>query len=308
MPYMPNLELEDEDSLSLTKKQEAGLHRAGAHNTAVLDIAVLRLPRLSNFTDMDPLLSESDVSLRYVEHAGQWGNPDAVIIPGSKNAIEDLLWLKETKLAELLVRHAAEGGWTTAICGGYEMLGRRLLDPMHVESSIGEVEGLGLFPYDVIFEAEKRTVRVEGTANKLAGGKTLPITGYEIHMGELRWHGGADCTKQPFVIREQNAAGRSAGEPSRGEGASSSYKAEGACSTDGRVWGTFIHGILHNDDLRREWLNDIRQSKGLQRLPADLRFAEQREHAFDRLAEHARRYIQIDRIYALLNMQEEDKG
>ncbi|MGM0883000.1 MAG: cobyric acid synthase [Bacillota bacterium] len=299
LPYMPNLELEDEDSLSLShsKQQPADAITAANDQHDQLDIAVIRLPRISNFTDIDPLHFETDIKLRYIDRASQWGNPDAIIIPGSKNTIEDLLWLKETGLADLLQMHAAGGGWTAGICGGYEMLGTRLLDPLHVESEVEEAAGLCLFPFEVSFAEEKRTVRVEGYGRLNSSQQPTPIEGYEIHMGEINWQPGANPNFQPFHIRVQTSLQKTA--------EAAEYEAEGACSPDGKVWGTFIHGILHNDDFRREWLNGIRESKGLERLPANLRFQERRESAFDRLAEHTRRHLNISLIYELLGMDKE---
>lgn len=297
MPYLPGLELEDEDSLSLSKqhtlvqKEETGTQRE-------LDIAVIRLPRISNFTDMDPLRFEEDVQLRYIEHAGQWGKPDAVILPGSKSTIADLEWLKETGLDEMVQKHANSGGAVVGICGGYEMLGTRLHDPMSIESSIVEAEGLGFFPFEVRFTAQKRTVRVEGASG--FHGHELPSTieGYEIHMGEVAWIQRDESDYQPFQVREHDSWSK--------DEVSSEYAAEGASKADGKVWGTFIHGILHNDDFRRQWLNGLRESKGLASLPAELRFQERRESAFERLAEHARSYLNMPLIYELLGQKKEE--
>lgn len=300
LPYLLNLELEDEDSLSLSKQQQVD---ASFSDAAVLkdklDIAVIRLPRISNFTDTDPLRFESDVALRYMERTGQWGKPDAVIIPGSKNTIEDLLWLKESGLADLLKKHVENGGFTIGICGGYEMLGMRLLDPWQVESAALETEGLCFFPFEVQFADQKRTVRVEGFGKLSSEMPSLPIEGYEIHMGQVRWQ-SEHSFYQPFQIREQRPAAEAV--------ASAAYEAEGICSADGRLWGTFIHGILHNDDFRRAWLNEIRESKELTRLPAELRFQERRESAFDRLADQTRSHLNLPLIYELLGLGEEENG
>lgn len=294
LPYMPSLELEDEDSLSLSKQQEAVLHTDGIEQHRELDIAVIRLPRISNFTDIDPLRFEIDVQLRYIERAGQWGNPDAIVLPGSKNTIEDLLWLKESGLADLLHKHVAGGGAAIGICGGYEMLGTRLLDPLQVESSVQVTEGLSFFPFEVRFTEQKKTVRVEGFGQLNREKSPTLIEGYEIHMGEVNWQQENKPSLQPFQIREQR--------PLLEGGQPDSYIAEGASSIDGKLWGTFIHGILHNDDFRRDWLNSIRESKGLTGLPAGLRFQERRERAFDRLADHARRYLNLPLIYELTGL------
>ena len=298
LPFMPGLELEDEDSLSLSKQHAAAVHSNGDKQQRELDIAVIRLPRISNFTDIDPLRFEADVQLRYIEHAGHWGSPDAVILPGSKNTIEDLLWLREAGLAELIHKHVSSGGAAVGICGGYEMLGAKLYDPLHIESSVEETDGLSFFPFEVRFTEQKRTVRVEGAGQFSGDASPAKIEGYEIHMGEVYWQEEDQSVYRPFQIREHRSP--------MGDEASSSYESEGASSIDGKLWGTFIHGILHNDDFRRNWLNNLRESKGLERLPADLRFQERREAAFDRLAEHARRYLNIALIYELIGLPAED--
>lgn len=337
MPYMPGLELEDEDSLSLRAGSD-GPEPPGPYEPTppdMLDIAVLRLPRISNFTDMDPLRFESDVRLRYVEHVEQWGRPDAVIVPGSKSVMEDLAWLRKQGLAAKLAEYAASGGTIAGICGGYEMMGTRLLDPHGTESNVREMAALSLFPFETKFAEEKRTVRVQGMARLRLGLPGLPVEGYEIHMGRVRW---LDQPKrQPFRIWEKSLAknersvssfgGESAsrgdnrtgtGGESAPEGGSGTVTGtgsgtdrapgvpEGACTEDGRVWGTFIHGIFHNDDFRRHWLNGIRSDKGLEPVEAALRFRERREAAFGRLAGLARQHLDIGRIYRMTGLREEE--
>ncbi|ANY69580.1 cobyric acid synthase CobQ [Paenibacillus sp. BIHB 4019] len=289
LPFLPGLALEDEDSLSLDRKLEEQVKQ----RPDTLDIIVLRLPRISNFTDADPLYFEADVMLRFVDRPEQWGTPDAVILPGSKNTVEDLLWLREMGLAQQITAFAEKGGYLVGICGGYEMLGAMLLDPAGVESEHKETPGFGFFPFDVKFAGEKKTVRVEGHARAAAAWLTeqLPVEGYEIHMGEIFQHG---VLRQPFAIRSQLAGV----EPLQDGGLD--YAGEGACSVDGRLWGTFIHGILHNDDLRRAWLNDIRIARGWEPLAAALRFRENREEAFDRLAEHTRQHLNMPLVYKVL--------
>lgn len=299
LPYMPNLELEDEDSLSLSKQLSSNMEIDYTDQQNHLDIAVIRLPRISNFTDMDPLHFEADVKLRYIERPEQWGNPDAVIIPGSKNTMEDLLWLKQNGFAELLQQHVQKGGWTVGICGGYEMLGKRLLDPLRVESDIDQIDGLGYFEFDVSFAEVKKTVRIEGHGKLTDSMDSLPIEGYEIHMGSVKWQQVESLIRRPFHIREQLLT--------KEIDTTHLYESEGACTQNGRLWGTFIHGIWHNDDFRRTWLNLIRESKGLLALPSNLRFMERREGAFNRLAEHARSHLNMPLIYKLLGAEKEDE-
>lgn len=289
LPFLPQLGLEDEDSLSLDNRRYAEQRLVNAAEEAedgMVDLAVIRLPRISNFTDVDPLQLEPDVRVRFIDRVEDWGSPDAVLIPGSKNTIEDLGWLRETGLAALAVTHVKRGGFLTGICGGYEMLGTRLFDPFGVESDEGEAEGLGLFPFTVRFTREKRTVRISGHAQIFA---YEPINGYEIHMGEVKIEGPV---QHPFRLREDI------------EGMAGAIAEEGVCSADGKCWGTFIHGIMNSDEFRRGWLNRIRESKGFAPLPAGLKFTERREAAFDRLAEHTRKHLNMKLLYSILEGKE----
>ncbi len=318
IPYLPRLGLEDEDSASLDTKreqsrrkaantlqqkssgagvpvQEPGVSAAAGIGSSAdgqglsahkLDIAVLRLPRLSNFTDFDPLDEEPDVELRYVEHPGEWGNPDAVILPGSKNTMDDLAFLRETGMADKLLEHRAAGGAVLGICAGYQMMGRRLLDPGHVESDRDEAEGLNFFPVETVFTPVKKTVRVEGTGSLFAEQSLHPVEGYEIHMGESRF---LEPVSHPFRVSESIVSMERA-EP----------HAEGAQSGDGLVWGTYIHGILHNDTLRRSWLNRLRMHRGWPPEEELLQFGKRRDEAIDRLAEHVRSHLDMERIYAMI--------
>lgn len=179
IPYLPDLGLEDEDSASLDRKLAEssghGAPKGTPDEDGVLDIAVIRHPRLSNFTDIDPLLYEPDVRVRFVTTAAEFGRPDAVIVPGSKNTVDDLLFLRETGLDRQIQTLAAHDGWIVGICAGYQMLGARLLDPDLVESDRPELPGLGLFPTETVFASDKRTVRVEGrTALYAARRSRLP--------------------------------------------------------------------------------------------------------------------------------------
>nr|WP_246627362.1 cobyric acid synthase [Paenibacillus solanacearum] len=282
IPYLPQLGLEDEDSASLDRRlAESGRMSASQERQPdLLDIAVIRLPRISNFTDIDPLSFEPDVRLRFVTGAGDFGRPDAVIVPGSKNTIDDLLYLRHAGLDRKLAQYAEDGGFVTGICAGYQMLGEKLLDPLLVESGEPELRGIGLFPAQTEFAREKQTVRSEAMAS-LYGGEAMPVHGYEIHMGQTEF---TRPVRHPFeIVREDG-----------------SRQEEGAATEDGRVWGTYLHGILHNDDFRRAWLNRVRLDKGLEPLPAELRFMERREAAFDRLADHVRAHLDLPQLYAMI--------
>ncbi len=343
VPYLPNLALEDEDSASLDKRIADSVRRTipkmddqvdcrtdsqhmfhtdsdyADRNAAcrfgsdapVLDIAVVRLPRISNFTDIDPLLHEPGVSVRYIASVRDFGQPDAVIVPGSKNTAQDLLWMQDNGISRLLKQYAAGGGRVVGICGGYQMLGERLLDPETVESEHGECAGLDLLPLVTTFLNEKRTVRVAGiVAVSPAFGNIadLPVNGYEIHMGTTAFTGPAHS---PFRIYStaSEAHRESACVNSLSTGAAadqgtvkveSPFAQEGASTADGKIWGTYVHGILHNDELRHAWLNVIRKARGIPAAEHPVLFASLRERSFDRLADHFREHVDMNKIYEIL--------
>ncbi len=286
IPYLPQLELEDEDSASLDRRLAE--RQIGEKQPGMLDIAVLRLPRISNFTDVDPLEYERDVRLRFVETPEQFGEPDAVIVPGSKNTVDDLLYLRNGGLERKLVDFAENGGWIVGICAGYQMLGCRLLDPELVESNQPELRGLGLFPTETVFAREKRTVQAQGTTVCTPGRDS----GFLLRVTKYIWAKLRFLNRSSILFLLLPAADDT--EPA----------ADGVVNGDGRRFGTYVHGILHNDDFRRAWLNRIRESKGLEPVPAELRFQERREAAFDRLAAHVRQHLDMDRLYEMIDRKE----
>jgi cobyric acid synthase len=176
VPWL-TLDLDDEDSLAPRLERRAA---------ALIDVAVIRLPHLSNFTDFNALGRFESVSVRYVSAAGELGRPDLIILPGTKNTMGDLLWLRQNGLEALIVRAAAQGAPVLGICGGYQMLGARIADPDNAEHG-GEMRGLGLLPGETVFAREKTRTRREGTVQTLEG-LFAPLSGasfagYEIHMG-----------------------------------------------------------------------------------------------------------------------------
>ncbi|MDP4095314.1 cobyric acid synthase [Paenibacillus sp. P96] len=290
LPYIPDIKIEAEDSVVLDK-----LPKSRAQGKE-LDIAVIRYPRISNFTDVDALAGEPDVSIRFVTELGQLGVPDAIILPGTKDTIGDLEVLREQGIHEDIRLAMQKGcGQLVGICGGYQMLGRRLLDPEAVEAGQPqEAEGLGWLPLITTFLKEKQTVRVSGTlatthplslANQTA--ESFPITGYEIHMGVTeRMDGDPESLRPLFRVSRREE----------------SPFDEGSATTDGRVWGTYLHGVFDNDRLRRSWLDGIRLNKGLSPLGQTFDAREAKEREFDRVADLVRAHLDMKRVYSIMGL------
>ncbi|MBN1430838.1 MAG: cobyric acid synthase [Anaerolineae bacterium] len=208
-----------------------------------LDIAVVRLPRISNFDDFDPLAAEPGVRVRYVDAPQELGQPDGVIVPGTKSTLADLAWLKSRHLDEAIRQLADRGAAVIGICGGYQMLGERIADPQHIEGAGDEMPGLGLLPVETTFIGRKSTYQTQARICTTAGWTRdvigQVVSGYEIHMGETRGDG-----KRAWL--ELVSRG---GEPATG--------LDGAISLDGRVWGCYLHGLFANQGLRRAWLGSM---------------------------------------------------
>ncbi len=250
---------------------------------AVLDIAVLRLPHIANFDDFDPLRAEPGVGLRYVQSRQALGRPHAVILPGTKSTLADLDWLWKEGLAEAIRALASQGTSIVGICGGYQMLGRLIRDPAHVESPREEAAGLGLLPVETVFATAKATsqvrARVLGGSGWLGTAAGQEVEGYEIHMG--RTSGG-----HPWL------------EHIGGDG----LAVDGAASDDGRVWGCYLHGLFANPALRRLWLASLSASP---LTPTPLTQGEKGDvilhAALDRLADAVEATLDMRRLTAILD-------
>jgi adenosylcobyric acid synthase len=236
VPFIPDLYIPEEDSASLDEVTE--IPSAGM---AEIDIAIVRLPRIANFDDFSPLAAEEGISMRYVHSCTTLGQPHAVILPGTKSTIADLIWLQEQGLAQAIRELAATGTAVAGICGGYQMLGRNILDPQGVESPQPHIAGLGLLPVDTVFEPLKAThqaeARILGGPDWLATLQGQTIRGYEIHMGHT-------TSQQPWL-----ALTRQSMPPTS--------LLDGATDTTGRVWGCYLHGLFANTALRRAWLTSL---------------------------------------------------
>jgi adenosylcobyric acid synthase len=262
MPWLDEI-FPPEDSLDL-------LERRGRKREAELTVAVLRLPSLSNFSDLDPLEAEPSVQVRWVRPGEPLGRADAVILPGSKQTLGDLMALRASGLAEALIDHLAAGGQVFGLCGGLQMLGQSLEDPQGLEGSgSGAVAGLGLLPLRTRFAAAK-TLRRRRSRALWPGGDELDLEGFELHHG--RSHGEA----QPLC----EAEGLGWWQP-WGEGG-------------GLVAGTYLHGVFENGAWRRRWLNGLRRRRGLPPLSeAQPHHHRQRHDLLDRLAEAFERHVDL---------------
>jgi adenosylcobyric acid synthase len=236
IPYMDHM-IEGEDSLSIAE-------RFSANGKGRIDIAVVKVPFVSNYSDLEPFLYEEDVSIRWIEKTEDFGNPDALIIPGTKSTIFDLQFLMEKGLVEVIRSYVHEGGMIVGICGGYQMLCEELVDPVGVDTGEANwaVQGLGVIPARTIFQQEKTTVRVEGKLNPLISGKEIYLEGYEIHLGVTEFLASEDIT--PFFIQKDG-------------------NADGYYQNNGQIIGTYLHHLFHNDGFRNYWLDKIRKRKGL---------------------------------------------
>ena len=271
IPYM-RLDVDDEDSLS------ERLHNKAA---ALVDIAVIRVPRLSNFTDFNVLDGIEGVSLRYVESVRQLGSPDLVILPGTKNTMRDLLWMRQNGLEAAILHHAAAGGAVLGICGGYQMLGRSLSDPLGVEEG-GTLKGMGLLPTETVFSAQKARTRVTGRFGQLEGIfaplSDLELEGYEIHMGVTS--GAAPIAQLTDAVSGEN-------------------RADGG--QNGNVYGSYVHGVLDRPGVASAIIRALAEHKGID--PAALgkvSDAEHKQQQYDILAATMRAHMDMKKVYEIL--------
>lgn len=268
VPMLENLRLPEEDSVSLKEGLTPGLRMGQTSGgPGLLDIVVPDLPHLSNATDLDALRDEPGVQLRIVRHADQWGAPHVVILPGSRNSVGDLRFLRRTGLAGLVqefARHCmARGtGALVGICGGLQMLGDEIADPLLIEEG-GCEPGLGLLPLSTRLLAAKRLCRAAGWADAcVAGAERQAVTGYEIHHGETSYlHGDLPD------ISDKTAAGDAASAVMRIVMTDSEGRALGwgRCDAQGcaRVWGSYLHGLFDEDAFRHAFLRRLRHEAGL---------------------------------------------
>lgn len=266
--YLANLGLPEEDSVGFKN----GIYDGRRDSDKEIELAIIDLPHISNFTDLEPFLAEPDVNLRIVRSPDDLKCPAAVILPGSKNVVKDLIWLRDSGLAARIADFAGNNVPVVGVCGGFQMLGSLIRDPHGLESNEGEIQGLALLKMETVLEKDKTLTRKKG--NHLASG--LAVHGYEIH------HGQTVSKHQPLLdFRDGQMAG--------------------ASSENGRIWGSYLHGIFDDDTFRRWFLDGLRADRNLAKMgkvvaPYDL------EPAFDRLADAVRSQIDMTQVYHLLGL------
>ena len=251
LPWSERLWLDAEDSLAHAADGVVG-RPAPPHGTQWLRVAAVRLPRISNGTDLDALACEPGVAVRYVTEPSRIADADLVVLPGSKSTVDDLAWLRSTGLADAVTAHAVAGRPVVGVCGGFQMLARRIVDG--VESGAGEVPGLGLLDLEIVFDRDKHLGRSCGTA------LGQPVTGYEIHHGRVVRRGGAPLVRLPGADEGADA---------------------------GHVLGTHWHGLFENDGFRRALLARAARAAGRNgfRPAPDTRFAAARAAQLDLLGD-----------------------
>ncbi len=263
IPYT-HVDIDDEDSLSTR------FHTGDGRKD--IDIAVVKLPRISNFTDVSPLERFESVSVRYIERPDQLHQPDMILLPGTKSTIADLLWLRQSGLEAAICQQAARGCIVFGICGGYQMLGTSVRDPLGVEAAgVTEIKGMGLLPMDTVFQGEKVQQQTSGVFGEIPGAlhslSGMKYTGYEIHMGRSRQQ------LAPLV-------------------------------NQGNVYGSYIHGIFDGAGIAQAIIGDLAARKGID--PGTLTVFDPeryKQEQYDKLADAVRGGLDMDFVYKVLNRE-----
>ncbi len=270
LPWLDHNSFPAEDSLDL-------LERRTSKNNFETNISIIRLPRISNFTDFDPLESEPTVQVKYVKPNETLGYPDAVIIPGSKTTISDLLTLQQSGMAEQIKQYIAGGGTVFGICGGFQMLGEYISDPDGLEGERGEYSAFNLLPLKTVISRDK--IARQRTVNSQYPLTGFPVIGYEIHQGSSNF------------VNHKNTENQQNYHPLFDD------LSLGIVNDNQSVWGCYLHGLFDNGSWRRNWLNILRQRRGLPSLPTGVpNYREQREVLFDSLADFIDTYIDLTPI------------
>lgn len=267
MPYT-NVDIEDEDSV--TERFKRFQKKKG------INISVIKLKHISNFTDIDALRMVEDISIKYINSVDEMGEEDIIIIPGTKNTIDDLKELKDNGIATEIIKASKNGKVIIGICGGFQMLGEKIKDPYGIESEIKEIPGLGLLELETVMEKEKNTtqyeVKLSNCTGLLEGLEGEKIKGYEIHQGVTFGNESKvnDEDRIVTVVKGEN------------------------------IFATYLHGIFENEKITRNILNKVRAKKGIELQVKGITFDEYREQQLDKLEKIFRENVDIDKIYEIL--------
>ena len=276
IPYFTDIKIQEEDSVCIDPYKRT--NATGNKNN--IKIKVIYLPHISNFTDFDMLEKEHGVELEYVRQADELKHADIIIIPGSKNTIDDLAVLRKKGFTSKIKEYSRKGVSIIGICGGYQMLGKEIRDPDHIETKKTNIKGMGLLDIITTIKKEKVTHQIKAYDNLFSAGI---IHGYEIHMGQTQL---CNTAKPIFEIFKRS-------------GRRVDIK-DGLKSRDGRLWGTYIHGIFDNDNFRTAFLNNMRKSKQLPKRGLNNLFDKEQE--YDKLALLVRKNIDIKKIYSIMGL------
>ena len=267
MPYT-NVDIEDEDSV--TERFKRLQKKKG------INISIIKLKHISNFTDIDALRMVEDINIKYINSVDEMGEEDIIIIPGTKNTIDDLKELKDNGIATEIIKASKNGKVIIGICGGFQMLGEKIKDPYGIESEIKEIPGLGLLELETVMEKEKNTTQYEGKLSNctglLEGLEGEKIKGYEIHQGVTFGNESKvnDEDRIVTIIKGEN------------------------------IFATYLHGIFENEKITRNILNKVRAKKGIELQMKGITFDEYREQQLDKLEKIFRENVDIDKIYEIL--------
>jgi adenosylcobyric acid synthase len=275
IPWFKDIRIAQEDSVYLDERPET-------KNGGNLDITVIRLPHIANFDDFDPLEMEG-YNISYITQNFEMGNPHLIIIPGTKSTVYDMEYLRSTGIGKAIVEKARSGTPVIGICGGYQMLGKKILDPLKAESDKTEIDGLGLLNAVTEFAAEKSTRQVTAkclsATGLLSGLQGMELTGYEIHMGQTS---GKEAAAFQVTATPQNPTGY----------------ADGMVNSRGTVIGTYLHGLFYNDDFRHVFFNNLRRYWKLEESSQGNTFAKDTE--YDKLADIVRQNLDMVKVHEIM--------
>lgn len=276
VPYS-YVDVEDEDSLAPRLNEEK--------QKKLIDIAVIKLPRIANFTDFNSLERFPQVSVRYVGRHEELNNPDLIILPGTKNTMEDLLWMRQNGLEAKILKLNGSGVTVIGICGGYQMLGEELYDPFDIEHG-GKLRGLGLLPLKTVFKEQKTRTRVTGKTKTIQGFfaklSDKNFVGYEIHMGDTTISGDCFSTLDTGDTHNQDGC------------------------VKGNVLGSYVHGIFDEGDFAENLISLLLENKGYTLEQANsINYGDYKEEQYDKLAEILRSSLDMKKIYSILNLEKE---